>query len=294
MALVNLKGHGATRAQSVTLGAGRSALIVPITGANASQIASRARAIERSAADIVEWRVDGLGSLDTAIIQGALQVLRRETSRPILATYRTRVQGGEGNPTDSLRVAKVVLEAGVDALDIEETDPNADEIAALVYEGGAVPVLSVHDFERTPGVEALIKKLTEMQARVESWFERAQQDAGKLDALNRASDSSKELAERGPGVIKIACMANEPMDALKVAVAVRRFADAYQQLPAIALAMGEDGELTRAFAGAIGSAATFTMLAGESSAPGQIDIEALANFARETSALKLAGRAGEV
>lgn len=288
MALVNLGGKASpTDASAFAIGAGKCAFIVPITGANASEIASAAREIESSAANLVEWRVDHLDSLESPMIQGALQVLKRETTRPILATFRTKMQGGQGNPSESLRIAKVILEAGVDALDIEDTDPAADEIAELAYSHAAVPVLSVHDFAGTPGVEALLKKLNELQDRVISWHGDAVKAARRADALRPSQGRADVLEHRGPGIIKIACIPNKPMDALNIAVAARRFADVYQKAPFIALSMGTYGEITRAFAGALGCSATFVSLAEQASAPGQIDVDALASFADATSALNI-------
>ena len=288
MALVNLGGKDSpSGAARLTLGEGKCAFIVPITGANASEIASAAREIENSDAGMVEWRVDHLNALESPIIQGAMQVLKRETTRPILATFRTKMQGGQGNPSDTLRVAEVILEAGADALDIEDTDPAADEIAKMTYAHGAVPVLSAHDFEETPGVPALLKKINELQDRITTWHGEAIEAARQSDVLRPSGGRADLLQRRGPGLIKVACMSNKPMDALNIAVAARRFADVDQEVPFIALSMGTFGEMTRAFAGALGCSATFTSLAEQSSAPGQIDIDALSSFARTTNALNI-------
>lgn len=268
-------GTSSPQTQSAQLGRGNTAFIVSITGSNGSEIASRARAIEATQASVLEWRIDALDSWDTAVVQGNLRILRRETTLPILATYRSIDEGGAGKRSESQRIAHSLLEAGIDALDIEASDPNAEALVKLAYEKGTVPVLSMHDFQATPGVPKLLEVLEDMQQNLIAWFEEVLADAG---------DQKEAMRERGVGIVKVACMPKVPMDALKVAVAARRFADSAQRVPFIALSMGPLGEITRAFAGALGSAATFASLSGESSAPGQIDIDALEAFFKASHA----------
>ncbi|MDO5033947.1 MAG: type I 3-dehydroquinate dehydratase [Actinomycetaceae bacterium] len=255
----------------------KSALVVPVMGRNASELARAARAVKVSAADIVEWRIDHLSDLSNAVVAGSAQILRREVDLPILATFRTKQQGGLGAPSDFMRILEVILESGVaDLIDVESGAPFAKEAALQAFAKGVPVVLSHHDFDATPGVEAIVAQLEKMQEELAAWSKEA-----------ASLPEAEELAE--VGAVKVAYMPTETMDALKLAVAARHFKNSSANLPFIALSMGDEGMMTRAFAGAIGSVATFAAI-GARSAPGQIDLGTLAAFADETRSLDVRER----
>lgn len=82
--LSQMKAH----AGSIELGGERAAVIEPLTGKNASDLAHKARTDAGSGADVVEWRVDHPSDISNPVITGCAQALRHEVSLPILATFR--------------------------------------------------------------------------------------------------------------------------------------------------------------------------------------------------------------
>lgn len=262
-----------------TIGGDRAAIICPLQGPDASSLVASAREIAQSACDLVEWRVDTLGTWDEAVLKGALQVVRRELNVPLLATARTCAEGGALPGEELERVVTVLLEAGVDAIDIEASAEAADTLIDRAFTTDTVVVLSKHDFTGTAGVEALLDEFTAMQQRL--------LDHAAAASQNLPEDKQAEWAKRGWGIVKIATTPIEPMDIYKLMVAGRRFVDTVAVLPIIAISMGQLGQLTRTYPGALGSSATFAASPGEESAPGQISIDSLVRFDAETGCLKL-------
>ncbi|WP_083431719.1 type I 3-dehydroquinate dehydratase [Actinomyces urinae] len=263
------------RVRGVELGGDRAAIIAPLMGKNASELAQEARAALGSGADLVEWRVDHLSDISNPVIAGCAQVLRREVDLPILATFRTEEQGGRGAVADYERVALAVLEAdAADLLDVEFGLEQRRRVALSALEAGVPVVLSSHDFEATPGADEIVASLRQMQAELLDWFEQFLDGAGE-DAAVRTS---------GAGLVKVAYMPGSVMDSLRLAACARHFVDMFARVPVIAVSMGGPGMFTRAFAAQFGSAATFSSL-GEDSAPGQIGLDALLAFDEATGCL---------
>ena len=154
-------------AGSIELGGERAAVIVPLMGKNTSELAHKARTVAGSGADLVEWRVDHLSDISNPVITGCAQVLRREVSLPILATFRTEGQGGRGEVADYERVALAVLEAkAADLLDVEYSLEQPRRVVLSAFEAEAPVVLSRHDFRVTPSADEIIASLRQMQGEL--------------------------------------------------------------------------------------------------------------------------------
>ncbi|MDT3767492.1 type I 3-dehydroquinate dehydratase [Gleimia hominis] len=253
----------------IAIGNGRPAMICPLQGENASQLVSRARKIEISPADVVEWRVDTLAERDPGVVRGAAQVVRREVQRPLIATFRSTGEGGQGDPADSQRVYETVAPIA-DALDVEYSHAARPELLELAYSHEAVPVLSYHNFERAESADALLDRLERMQTCLVRAGEQACQDM--------PADQAQALRDRGYGVVKVALTARNEMEALMIMAAGCQFERTKARLPLIVVAMGRHGIVSRAFPRNAGSSATFVSADGQASAPGQIDAHALADF----------------
>ncbi|WP_297556632.1 type I 3-dehydroquinate dehydratase [uncultured Actinomyces sp.] len=265
------------RARSVELGGDRAAIIVPLMGKNASELAQEARAVADSAADLIEWRVDHLSDISNPVIAGCAQVLRREVNLPILATFRTEQQGGRGKAADFERVASAVLGAGAaDLLDVECGLEQRRRVALNAFAAGVPVVLSNHDFISTPGPDEIVAGLRQMQGELLEWIEHFVSEA----------DDDVAVRVRAAGLVKVAYMPGSVMDSLRLAACARHFVDTFASVPVIAVSMGKAGTFTRAFAAKFGSAATFSSL-GEVSAPGQIDLDALVAFDKATGCLSI-------
>lgn len=246
----------------VTLGASPAKIICSVAGADAAQLVSQLQSIDFTRVDLVEWRVDSLASFDDAIISGVSRVVRRESAVPLLATFRTTSEGGTGDTNAYYRVLSTLISCGVDALDIEYSHPHAKELIEKAVVNGIAPVLSKHDQYATEKVEAIINQLQEMQRFV-----------AEAVLATRAKLGDDDPAEVGSGVVKYVSFATSALDALKLMLASRHFADTVQQVPVIALAMGKAGQVTRVFPVTSGSAATFVGVQGNFTASGQVNFE---------------------
>lgn len=134
--------------------AGRRALvIIPLTGRECSQVLNQAAQVGQFVAsggicDLVEWRLDLLGAateeLLAQITAGVPQVIAT-AGVPVLATYRTRAEGGEGDPHGWEAYNRAAIEGGAQLVDVELT--HADLPLALEIACGAdTIVLSKHLF----------------------------------------------------------------------------------------------------------------------------------------------------
>jgi len=165
-------------------------------------------------------------------IQGNVQVKRLLQDRPcpVIVTCRRAADGGrwERSEEERLLVLRSAIVEGAEYVDLE------DDVAAKVPRYGATKrIVSHHDFHKTPP---------------------------DLAALH------KRLAAMGADIVKIATMANHPIDNLRMLDLVRS-----SRLPTVGICMGDIGMPTRVLAGRAGSPFTFATFHDDRVlAPGQI------------------------
>lgn len=230
----------------VRLGEGPVKVIVPLTGASASELVAQASDATRPGVDILEWRVDLFAAYtDPDQCAHTLGLIADATTLPILATFRTDAEGGAPILPDAyLALYRALIATGrLAAVDVELAFDTAagDAVADLAQDAGASVIGSFHDFERTPSASEMVSRLT-------------------------------HAAERGFDVGKIAVMPSSPDDVLSVLAATRAATQLRPGLPVIVIAMGRLGVITRLAGGVFGSCATFASV-GDASAPGQIGID---------------------
>lgn len=222
-------------------------IIVPLTATDLSGLEQQAAALAAAPADAAEWRVDlyepftaGDGSDPAPAVAALARLVELLPGTPILATLRTRAEGGAGElaAEDYVRLIRALAESGLaDAVDVEYRHPLAAEAIAVAHEHGTPVVASNHDFGATPPEEEIVARLEAM-----------------------------ELA--GADVAKIAVTPTSAADVVVLLAATeRRHRDA--GIPLITMSMGSLGAVTRIGGGVFGSAATFAT-AGAASAPGQL------------------------
>lgn len=165
-------------------------------------------------------------------IQGNVQVRRLLQDRPcpVIVTCRRAADGGrwERSEEERLLVLRTAIVEGADYVDLE------DDIAAKVPRYGATKrIVSHHDFHKTPP---------------------------DLASLH------KRLATLDADVVKIATMANHPIDSLRMLDLVRA-----SRVPTVGICMGDIGMPTRVLSGRAGSPFTFATFHDDRVlAPGQI------------------------
>jgi len=231
----------------VALGPGRPKVCVPLTGSTVDALAAEAAAIRAGVADLVELRIDRFADVaDERAVRHAVAAVRAalDPRLPILFTLRTAAEGGGAQPRLEALRSLLVLAAGLEgvaAVDVEMALP-ADLVGAVVDAAHAAArpvVLSFHDLRGTPARDAVVERLVRQQ-------------------------------ELGADVVKLACTPASPEDVLTLLAATRDYASRPDALPAITMAMGPLGVVSRLAGETFGSVLTFGTV-GAASAPGQVD-----------------------
>ena len=218
--------------------------VVPLVGKTLDEVEDQWWAAAEAGADMVEWRLDFLEDdpaqpsyrRQTAELA---QQLKEELEVPVLATYRTRAEGG-GLDAAGPGIAKyhnLVKDSALwaDAVDVELVRPGADELIAEL--GSKLPVVaSFHSFVAPPDTEF-------------------------------AKAMLEEMAVSGAAVAKLAWKVEDPRQGAELAK-LQSWAALQLDVPSVVIGMGEDGENTRLGTPALMSAFAFGTV-GESSAPGQ-------------------------
>ena len=232
------------------IGEGRPKVILPIVEQQEEAVLDRGRAFAALRADCVEFRADWFaGWQDEAALIRCLKGLRSALGdKLLLVTLRTKPEGGEADasPADRAVFYRRIWESGcADLLDIEFFPAGADLSSWIegAHAHGVKVVCSSHDFAKTPSQAEMVSRLCAMQAV-------------------------------GADLPKLAVMPQNRRDVLALLAATAEMADCHPETPVITMSMGALGGVSRICGEAMGSAMTFAC-AGKSSAPGQIELDAL-------------------
>ncbi|WP_374928265.1 type I 3-dehydroquinate dehydratase [Kytococcus sedentarius] len=247
-------GHPAALLElgSRRFGACHPAVAVPLVGTTAEELLQEAARLRGQPVDLVEWRLDHLASGAGAtrgdaprIAPLVAQLVDALGGLPLLATYRTRGQGGRGeaDPGEYLTLVEQVAGLpGVHLVDVEFDHPERDAALQAVRTAGARSLVSHHDWDGQPAPEGLSTLVGEMRAT-------------------------------GADAVKLATTPADEARALELLTVLTRIAP--EGGPVAMLGMGPAGRLTRLVGPACGSFLTFARL-GAASAPGQLDLALVA------------------
>lgn len=239
------------RIGTVEVGSGRPKVCVPLTGATLAELRAEAAAIRPAAADLVELRIDRFAAVaDIRAVRDAIDLVRvvLDPALPVLLTLRTAAEGGsasmEPGASRDLLLDAVAAE-GVAAVDVEMALSRevVDVVVEAAHAAGKPVVLSFHDLRGTPSREEIVDRLLRQQSL-------------------------------GADVVKLATASATPEDVLTLLAATAEYAARADARPAITMAMGPLGVVSRIAGETFGSAVTFGTV-GASSAPGQVDAVAL-------------------
>ncbi|MCD6306813.1 MAG: type I 3-dehydroquinate dehydratase [Deltaproteobacteria bacterium] len=182
-------------------------------------------------ADVIELRLDLMESFDMKQLVGS-------TTKPILAAYRTKGQGGAGNEEAAGPCLMEAVEAGANFVDVEWGLPPGYREAIMKHPGRPRIVLSNHILDRTPPFAELRRLL-------------------------------EEMTDGGPDLVKIVPRAGKWEDNFQVLKLIPLALATHREI--IAFCMGPLGRVSRILCPLMGGYMTFAALdSGEESAPGQI------------------------
>ena len=232
--------------RGLRIGEGRPKIIAPIVAPTREQVIAQAVRLVNLPVEVAEWRADYFISDATAILD-TLRELRNKLSIPLLFTYRTRNEGGDGTfyPQEYAALCRSVAQSSnVDFIDVELRlgDKEVRTLVLDIHAAGSLAIISFHDFHHTPKKEQLLNTLLHM-------------------------------SELGADIPKVACMPNTPQDVLELLTASEEFSRIADR-PFLAISMGAMGVVSRIAGETFGSSLTFGA-AEESSAPGQIPVSEL-------------------
>jgi 3-dehydroquinate dehydratase type I len=186
-------------------------------------------------ADLMEIRLDVMDSFD-------LEAIIRSASRPLIITYRSKREGGEGTADNGTRIRYLctAIDLGADFVDVEYTLPLEVRSEIFRRRRSSKIILSSHLRYKTPSGEEL-----------EGLF--------------------KKMAATGADVVKIIATAKEMEDNLKVLTLIPLAKKLGIEI--IAFCMGPLGRLSRVATVLLGGYVTFASLErGQESAAGQIPV----------------------
>jgi len=235
-------------------------VIVPIVAASSKVAQDQAIRIADTDAEMVEWRADYLAE-QPKIARGVRITQLPEADRivalasilrvlvapkPLIFTWRTVAEGGDGSPLGDANyeaVTQAVIRAhAASIVDVEVRHPASLRLIAAAHDYKVPVIGSWHDVVGTPSEDAIIRTL--------ALIEEAQVDVVKVAVT----------ARRDADVTTLMNATAERVDDAKV--------------PLITMAMGERGLVSRVLGHIFGSSATFATV-GESSAPGQPELAEL-------------------
>lgn len=236
--------------KNITLGEGIPKICVSLVGKDKEAYITEIAAIRKSAADVVEWRMDWFDEVENIeTLLDILQFLHHELYEyPILATFRSTKEGGEKILSDERYVAinEAVCRSGlVDMIDVElfRGEAVVTRLIKTAHANDRKVIMSNHDFHQTPSYDQILTRLKAMQ-------------------------------NFGADIAKIAVMPTCKNDVLTLLAATSDMIDQYATCPIITMAMSGTGVITRLCGELFGSCLTFGA-AKKASAPGQIPVDDL-------------------
>ena len=209
-------------------------ICVAIAAKNANETRKKAKKAIELGADLIEIRLDYFNS----IILTELHELVKFIQKPVILTLRKPSEGGNFQRPESERIdtLRKIIETRPAYVDVEINTQNFEDLIQLGNKNSVKIIGSYHDFEKTPGLEVLLDKITSIRRK-----------GGKIAKLITTATSQKDN-------IVLFNLLNQIND-----------------IDLIAFAMGSKGITTRVLSPKFGALFTFASVE-EQTAPGQIHI----------------------
>jgi 3-dehydroquinate dehydratase/shikimate dehydrogenase len=219
---------------------------------DAARLLEHARQEAESGETFLEFRLDHLDQPVNGI-KVIREFLKAHTGCIVLATCRRHQNHGKfnGSVEEQLRILELAVGAGAQAIDVEIETTEAASEKLSAFRGRAQIIISYHNFETTPQLDSVVKRMTRFPA-----------DAYKIvTTARKPSDNGRVLA----------------------------LARAYPRTPLVVLAIGELGFPTRVLSPAFGGMYTYAApLATQGTASGQVSAHLLRHLYRIEKISKMA------
>jgi len=216
-----------------------------------SALLDHARQEADSGETFLEFRLDHLDHPEQGV-KVIRDFLKQHPECIILATCRRHQNHGKfnGSVEQQLNILDLAVSAGAQAIDVEIETAEAAAERLNAFRGRAQIIISYHNFESTPQLDALVKRMTRIPA-----------DGYKIvTSARKPSDNARVLA----------------------------LAKAHSRTPLVVLAVGELGFPTRVLSPAFGGMYTYAApLVTEGTAAGQVSARLLRHLYRIEKISKL-------
>jgi len=216
-----------------------------------SALLEHARQEADSGETFLEFRLDHLENPEQGV-RVTREFLKQHPECIVLATCRRHQNHGKfnGSVEQQLNILDLAVSAGAQAIDVEIETAEAAAERLNAFRGRAQIIISYHNFETTPQLDTLVKRMTRIPA-----------DAYKIvTAARKPSDNARVLA----------------------------LAKAHSRTPLVVLAVGELGFPTRVLSPAFGGMYTYAApLVTEGTAAGQVSARLLRHLYRIEKISKL-------
>ena len=217
-------------------------ICVALTAQDINQLKAMITRSDHEGAEIIEVRLDYLHRTPK------FEVIRDMTTLPLIATNRSRSEGGFKaiNETERIQSLLAAASAGFEYIDLEWRTPQIHQICAKVKKlSNTQIILSHHDFRVSPTVKQL-------------------------------SAISHKQVEAGADICKIIFTANSIADNLSCLDFIQQIAPNQR---VICFCMGNHGLMSRLFSPLFGGFLTYAAIErGKEAAPGQVTLTEMKHF----------------
>ena len=209
-------------------------ICVPIMARDNSEAITKMTEIS-SLADLMELRLDAMASFD-------LKEIVQKATKPLIVTYRSKKEGGNGLARYETRARHLIraIEVGADFVDVEFSMPQIYRQEIFQAGGTSRIIISSHLSNKTPSKEKL-------------------------------EHTFRKMTATGADIVKIITYARAPEDNLRVLGLIPLARDFGVKI--ITFCMGPLGRVSRIFTLMLGGYLSFASLEeGQESASGQIPV----------------------
>lgn len=239
--------------KGVRFGEGMPKICIPLVAITLEELLEKAEEVKEEQFDLVEVRMDFIPKefYQKDLLKQTFKQLQHKISQPILATFRSKGEGGEQEISlEEYQALYTMLieENMVDMVDFEMFlgEELVKGLISMAKEKGTAVILSNHEFHTTPSKEEIKGRLCKMK-------------------------------EIGGDLCKIAVMPSTKEEVFRLIQSTYELSTERKDMLLVTMSMGKLGVVSRMIGELTGSVMTFASF-GKASAPGQISLGELSKI----------------